>query len=381
MLSERKQAEEQIKKSENILIVAPRDDNKDAPANALALFLYLKKMGKSADLIIEGVAGRKDLSFLPGFIEIKEAVEGLQNLIVSLDISQTKVDQVKYVIEDGRLDFIITPKEGVFTGREVTSCACGYKYDLVVAVGAPDMESLGRIFENNPDFFYKTPLINIDNGPDNESFGQVNLIELTAVSLAEILFPFFKTLGEGLMDEDIATCLLAGIISGTRNFRSRTITPRVLETASDLIASGARKDEIINQLFRSRGFNVLKLWGRVLARLESSLNDRLIWSLLSQSDFLKTGSVEADLEEVIEEMITSVPAAKVIALIFENEEGKTRVFLHAARNLNSMELATEYNPAGGKTLVKFDLNEPLADGEKRIIGMLENKLKAILEKG
>ncbi|MFA6393504.1 MAG: hypothetical protein WCW25_01335 [Patescibacteria group bacterium] len=380
MLSERKQAEELIKKSENILIVAPRDENKDAPANALALFLYLKKMGKSADLIIEGLNVKKDLSFLPGFAEIKDAADGLQNLIVSLDISRTKVDQVKYVVEDGRLDFIITPKEGVFTGQEVTSCACGYKYDLIIAVGTPDLQSLGRIFEDNPDFFYKTPLINIDNDSDNESFGQINLAELTAVSLAEILFPFFKSLDQALIDEDIATCLLAGMIAGTRNFRIRTITPRALETVSDLITFGARKDEIINHLFRSRSFNVLKLWGRVLARLESSLNDRLIWSMLSQSDFLKTGSTESDLDEVIEEMITSVPAAKVIALIFENEEGKTRVWVHTVKSLNSMEFAASFNPAGGRTLVKFDLNEPLSSGKKLIIGRLEEKLKAILEK-
>ncbi|MFA6171342.1 MAG: hypothetical protein WCW77_01520 [Patescibacteria group bacterium] len=380
MLNVKDQAAEQIKKAEEILLIAPGDKNGDCLASALAVFLFLGRMGKKADLVIENLEEKKGLEFLPGFSEILGAPDGLQKLIVSLDVSQTKVGEVKYIMEDGRLDFIITPRGGQFTGNEVSACNCDYKYDLIITIGAPDLESLGKIYEDNPDLFYKKPVINIDNDSANESFGQINLIELTAVSVSQVLFPLLKSLDQKLLNEDIATCLLAGIISKTRNFRSQIISPQALEAASDLIALGARKEEIINKLFRSRTLNVLKLWGRVLARLQSSSGDQLIWSILSQADFEKTQSKESDLNEVIDELIANVPAAKAIALIFENINSKTRAWIYSGKSLNSLELSAGFNPTGTKTLAKIELDEPLQAAEKAIIGRLEERLKKILEK-
>lgn len=380
MLSTREQVEEQIKKAEDILIAAPRDKNGDCLAGALALFLFLRRMEKNVDIVIENLEEKKSLSFLPGFGEIMDSPAAIQKLIVSLDISQTKVGEVKYLLEDNRLDFIITPKDGQFTGNEVAACNCAYKYDLIITVGAPDLESLGAIQEKNPGLFYGLPIINIDNDPGNGSYGQINLIELTAVSIAQIIFPLFKSLNQKFINEDIATCLLAGIISKTRNFRSRTISPQVLEAASDLIALGGKKEEIINKLFRSRTFNVLKLWGRVLARLQSAINDQLIWSILNQADFEKTGAGESDLIEAIDELIVNVPTAKVIVLIFEDKNNKTKAWVYAAGSLDALGLAADFRPAGTKNLVKFELDQPLVTGEKAIISRLEEKIKKILEK-
>lgn len=380
MLSSKEQFEEQIGKAQNILITAPANESRDSLANALALFLFLRRMEKNVDLVIGNLNEKKSLNFLPGFNDIKNSPEGMQNLVVTLDISKTKVDQVKYIVSDDRLKFIISPKGGNFTGEEVTSCACDYKYDLIITVGAPDLESLGKVYEENADFFYKTPIINIDNDSSNESYGQINIIELTAVSISQILFPQFKAIDNNLINEDIATCLLAGIIGKTRNFRTQGVSPQVLEATSDLIAQGARKDEIINNLYRSRTFNVLKLWGRVLARLQSLVSDQLIWSILSQADFIKTESREEDLNEVIDELISSVPTAKVIALIFENGNGKTKAWVYSGKSINSLELTADFNSSGGRNLAKFELGEPLQAAEKAIISKLEDKLKVILEK-
>ena len=84
--------------------------------------------------------------------------------------------------------------------------------------------------------------------------------------LLKILFNLITDYSRDLVDEDIATCLLAGLIAKTKSFKTQNITPQSLAISSQLLAMGAKREEIVNKLYRSRSLNVLKLWGRVLAR-------------------------------------------------------------------------------------------------------------------
>ncbi|MDD5032327.1 MAG: DHH family phosphoesterase [Patescibacteria group bacterium] len=414
MLNQEQQIFEQIKKANNILITFSHVWNGDSVASALALFLFLKKIGKSVEIVAEEPrnnaarpTANKLFSFLPAFSEIKNELENLRKFIISLDVTNAKVSQIKYKLEKNCLNFIISPKEGFFTEDDITSSTGGFKYDLIIVLDAPDLESLGKIYDNDTEFFYKTSIVNIDHHSDNEEFGQINFIELNAVSVSEILFSLFESYSRELIDEDIATCLLAGIIYKTRSFKTPNITPHTLNSTSELISMGARREEIVNMLYRSRTLNVLKLWGRVLARLSGSLDNVLVWSTLSHIDFLKTEAGEEDLDEVIDELIVNIPMAKIIAIIYEkipenniaeNEISSvnseplsetngmnnqkfnyptTSLVVYSVKNIDSMELIKEYNPTGDRRLARAEIDKPLTTAEKEIIELIEEKLRKL----
>jgi len=131
----------------------------------------------------------------------------------------------------------------------------------------------------------------------------------------------------------------------------------------------------------------LKLWGRVLARLSSTLDNKLIWSTLSAADFLKTSSTEKDLTDVIYELIISIPQAKVIAIIYENQNeaasppvqpsNQANLLLYTIKNLDSLSLAKEFNPSGTKSLSRAVINLPIAEAEKNIITAIQEKLNKL----
>ena len=387
MLTQEQQIFEQIKKASNILITFKKTWSGDAVASALAMYLLLKKMDKQVEVVAEKFSLDKLYSFLPGYTEIKNSLLNLRKFIISLDIANTKVSQIKYKQEESKLNFIISPKDGFFTESDITSGASGFKYDLIIVLGTPDLESLGRIYDNDTEFFYQTPIINIDHNSTNEEFGQINFIELTAVSTSEIVFSLFESFGRDLIDENIATCLLTGLIAETKSFKTNNVTPRALMAASALMSLGARREEIVNNLYRSKSLNVLKLWGRVLARLSSALDNKLVWSTLSAADFLKTSSTEKDLTDVIDELIISIPQAKVIAIIYENQNeaasppvqpsNQANLLLYTIKNLDSLSLAKEFNPSGTKSLSRAVINLPIAEAEKNIITAIQEKLNKL----
>jgi len=82
MLNQEQQIFEQIKKANNILITFSHIWNGDSVASALALFLFLKKLGKNAEVVAEKPKTNTALpatgrlfSFLPAFSEIKNELE------------------------------------------------------------------------------------------------------------------------------------------------------------------------------------------------------------------------------------------------------------------------------------------------------------------
>jgi len=334
-------------------------------------------------------------SFLPSYNDIGSEVKNLRKFIISLDISNTKVSQIKYEVEDDKLNFVISPQDGFFTDNDISSQAGGFKYDLIIVLDTPDLESLGKIYDSDTEFFYQVPIINIDHHSGNEEFGQINHIELTAVATAEILFSLFDSYSRDLIEENIATCLLTGMISKTRSFKTPNVTPNALLAASQLISMGARREEIVNQLYRSRSINVLKLWGRVLARLNSSLDSKLVWSTLTSLDFTKTNSTDKDLNDVIDELIINIPQANVIVLIYEKalkqqteqtadqaivqetEDITTYVLVYSIKNIDSRNLIKEFNPGGTKNLAIAVIRKPVQEVEKEVISAIEERLSKL----
>lgn len=401
MLNNHQQILELIKKSENILITFPGNNNGEAGAAALALSLALSKVGKNNNILTKLDEDKDRLqksinvfSFLPSFEKIKTDPHALQQFVISLDTSQASVKHIKYKMNNNSLKFFITPKTGSFTGNNVTTSAEAVNYDLIITLNTQDLESLEEIYEANTEFFYNTPIINIDNHSGNEEFGAINSVELTATSTTEILYTVLKECFGDIITEDIATCLLTGIIYKTKSFKTLNITPQALQTTSELISLGARREEIINNLYRSKNLNTLKLWGRIMARLSGTEDSKLIWSTLFHNDFAKTDSSKQELPDILDELELSIPDSEIMAIFYEDPRDKpvskedtkkegqapdhpVRVLIHSNKNINLLDLLKEYKPQGYKKSVEIKKNAQIQEAKKEIISHLQQKIQEL----
>jgi len=367
-----------ISKSNNLVISLPNNPSTDAVASGLALFLVLEKLNKKVKVVCSEFSLPPHHQFLPKSKEIYSDLTALRKFIISLDVSRTKVQELSYDISDNKkLDIFITPKDGFFDERDVKTSASSYEYDAIIVLDTPDLEGLGKIYDDNTEFFYHTPIINIDHNPANEHFGEINIVDLVATSTSEIIFELLKELDIGF-DEYIATSLLTGIISKTKSFQTTSVTPKSLAISSHLIENGARRDDIIKNLYRTKSINTLKLWGRALARLKTELNGKIVWSLLNKQDFDKSNAKEAALEGVIDELIINTPEAEVVVILFEHQENSIGVIVNSIKAIDGFNLFNKYRPTGTKNFTKFFIeNKNLIDSEKEVLNILKNYLQQI----
>ena len=379
-LSTEQQIYNSINEAHKILVCFKRDFEIDSMVSALALGYCFKKLDKQVTVACTEFSLKDNLKFLPMANEIKPDLPSLKKFIISLDVSQTKLKELSYNVRDGKLKIFITPKESFLTQEQVSFESSNFGFDLIFVLDALDLESLGKIYEANTEFFYEVPVINIDHHPENEHFGQINYVDLVSTSTSEIIYKEIESFGKDIIDEDLATLLLAGIISKTKNFRSLQITPQTLIATSSLIVAGGRREEIVNNLYRTKSVADLKLWGRILARLERDREfPNLIWSALTLADFSKAGTDKKNMGAVMEELMAAIPETEVVALFYEEMENRIGIkIISYNHNIDLLGLAQKFEPRGNKGGIEFFVKgRNIIEVEKEVLGVVREGLRNV----
>ncbi|MFH0928371.1 MAG: DHH family phosphoesterase [bacterium] len=362
-----------ILNSRSILLTTKERYQTDDLASLTALALFLKKLGKPFQVAVSNVA----IETLPKFLtpeNLTPKLNQLRDFVIAVDLKQHPLQDISYDVTGERLILRLVPEDGAWTKADISVGGSGYKFDLIISCGAPDRPELGQIFERNPEFFYSTPIVNLDHDTKNERFGTYNAVVPTVAAVSEVVFGLMKAIDSSLIDSEIATCLLSGILTKTQSFHSPKIVPKTLEVTAGLLSLGADQKKIISELFRKRTVPMLSLWGRALARLKQDSAWSLAWTTLTREDFLTSGADEKSLHEVAEEFILAVPEVK-IALLFWEKPDEIIINAFAKEDLDLLEIFHPFKPVGRESQIKISIKDgQLSEVEGAIIAHLKQTL-------
>jgi phosphoesterase RecJ-like protein len=288
-----------LEKSQKILLLTHARADCDGLGAALAAYSVLKEMGKEVTVATNDPA-QENLQFLPAIDILQNSIAGATDFVITLDTEKTPVGKIKYNVEDHKVNIIVTPKSGTFTESDVSFQKGKAKFDLIFVFDTGNLEHLGPIYDRNVEMFFETPVINMDHHSSNTDFGQVNLVSAVAASTTEILYEYLeyleKKLNKKFVTEDIATLLLAGIITDTGSFQHANTSPRSMETASKLLDLGARQQEIIKNIYKTKKLSTLKLWGIILSKVQVDPVHRIVWSTISKEDLKEANADPTETE-------------------------------------------------------------------------------------
>lgn len=313
--------QEQFKKflenSKEVLIMIPENPSGDAVGSAWALYYFLEKRGLVPTIAFSNHLSPK-YSFLPQPERTLKEILGARDFVLSFDITSNKIVRARTEEKDSRFNIYLTPERGTIDPRDFSFILAQFKYNLIIVLDSPDLEKLGKIYEANPDLFFEVPIINLDHKSNNENFGQINMIDVLSSSTCEILSGFMEEFDSELVDEKIANCLLAGIISATDSFKKKNTTPRTLLIAASLMDKGANQQEIVRWLYKTQPLNILKLWGRAMAKLKWNEKAKLVWTELSVEDFVQSRTDPNDTISILEKLYENYSEAKIFMTLYND---------------------------------------------------------------
>lgn len=372
-ISSKDQAIALIRRANKILCVTREKTEGDGICAILALQKLLSKQKKEIYSVVpHGV--NKNLTFLSGVENIQTDLGENGDFVISISTKNNDVERVKYVIEDEFVDILVTPKSGNFTSSDVTFRQNVGEFDLILVLDSPNLESLGKLFENHAKLFSMVPIINISSNPANEYFGKVNLVEPQKSSTSEIIYDLISkipTFSE-FLDSDLATILLTGILSSTNSFLGNNSTAQSFEVAAQLQELGAYQSDIIENLFKKKSLQTLKIWGRILGNLQVDPVHKIAWSNVTKSDFEITESKPSDVDHIANNLLRFVQKVDLVGLLVEYPE-KTLVQICSANPSISF---TELQKLFGGELIENGLEIEIY--KKRVAEIEGDFLKALL---
>jgi nanoRNase/pAp phosphatase (c-di-AMP/oligoRNAs hydrolase) len=306
-----------VNKGQNVLIAAPENINGDALGGALALTSALGKIGKSTQLVIPKELPKK-FEFLPKTNSLSYDRFREREFVLSIQNPEDHINNLYYEKKDGLLHIYLKAKKKI--EEKDFRVNHSHPFDLIFTINSQDFENLGKAFEYNPELFFETPVINIDNQVANENFGEINLIDITSSSVSEIVMGLIDFLGRNLLDKDIATWILTGLIDATDNFQSPKTTPRTFNNAALLINRGGDQQKVIRYFYKTKSLDFLRLWGRILHQLSWDQEKKLVWGKIREKDFRKTNTTSECLPQIFEEIKTAFPEMKTTFLVCSSSE-------------------------------------------------------------
>jgi phosphoesterase RecJ-like protein len=299
---------EQIKLSQNVLIISHNRPDGDTTGSNLALRQYLLKLGKNvtsacADEIPD------NLLFLPDADKFSR----------------------EFLLED---------------------------FDTVIIVDA-GAKHLVRFFEIYPELNRtRKPIICIDHHYSNDNFGNINIIDPEETSTTSLLYKFFTTSNIDISPE-IATCLLNGIYTDTGSFQHSNTKTETLKIASILVKKGADLKSIAKFNFKNVSTNKLKLMGEVLSTTQVDNKGRVV-SGVTKETFQKYNATSEDLSGVVD-FLNSIPNTKYTLLYTEDTTGNVKASLRTQTpEINVAKIAESFGGGGHPKAAGFKIKGQLA---------------------
>jgi phosphoesterase RecJ-like protein len=214
------------------------------------------------------------------------------------------------------------------------------------------------------------PIINIDHHITNVGFGRVNWVDPDSAATAQMVLTLIERL-EVPLDPTMATCLLNGLVTDTRGFRTPNTTPAVMEAATKLMTAGASLPEITEQVFNRRPLAVVRLWGKALSAVQ--LDGPIIWTEISQAMRQECG-LNNDSDDGLVSFLTSVCEADVGIVFTEKDDGTIGVSMRSMPGIDISDVAMRLGGGGHPQAAGCNLNSSLAEARERVLAELRHSL-------
>lgn len=243
----KQQVAQRIKEANNILVTVSANPSVDQLAACIGITLALNKMGKHGTAVFSGEVP-SILEFLHPEETIEKNTDSLRDFIIALD--KSKADKLRYKVEDRVVKIFITPYRTSISDKDFEFSQGDFNVDVVLALGVQNQADLDKAITAHGRILHDATVIALNNQPGGQ-LGNINWLNPAASSLCELGMELLEALDNNVLDEQIATAMLTGIVAETERFSNVKTTPRTMSISAELMAAGANQQLVATKLEES----------------------------------------------------------------------------------------------------------------------------------
>jgi phosphoesterase RecJ-like protein len=315
--------------SESILLSTHENPDCDGLGSEIALYYYIKSLGKDCKIINSTVMSNKYKFIDPdNIIEVYNSSQDkwLMNidLAIVLDIgSHERLNEISILTKNCR-----------------------------------DKISIDHHISKDNDFF---------------SF---ELVDLKAPATGTIVWDFLDYLDvKPLTDIKISNALYAAIITDTGSFRYSNTNPKTHIIASSLLENGVDPNEIYQNVYENRSKPQIALLAHVINNIQYAIDGEVAFVLLTREDFEKCGANLFE-NDGMSDFLRGIEGVEVSFVVTEIKIGLYKISIRSRKKYIINDIAAKFGGGGhalaaGATIQTDNVKE-LID---KIIYYLEKRIK------
>lgn len=320
-----------IEPARRVLVVAHIAPDGDAIGSMLGLGRLLEARGKVTTLACQDPVP-EDMMFLPGSERIVQAANGLYDVAIILDCSDRR-----------RIGNILDASPAQASAHDLSSA----------------------------------PLINIDHHVTNVLFGTVNWVDPDSVATAQMVLALADAMGWEI-DAETATCLLNGIVTDTRSFRTGNVDEAAMSAVLRLMRAGASLPHVARQALDLRPLATVRLWGDAVRRLQldkvsECSSGGILWTEVTREMRRHWGVEEKDVSGLTNSL-SGVREAAVVIVFTERDNGEIDVSMRSAPGIDVSVVALGLGGGGHPRAAGTTLRGPLLEIREQVLSAVRLSL-------
>ncbi len=298
------QTKKQIEKAQRIVIVTHLSPDGDAMGSSLALYHYLRSMGKEAKVVVPNA--------FPYFLKW---MDGAGEVVINTYIPQVAESMIRNA-------------------------------DLIFCLDFNTLKRIGVLGEHVEQSAAKKILVDHHLNPDEDFDVVISYPKIS--SACEIVFRLMAQLDNGLdrITKVIAECIYTGMMTDTGGFTFNSNDPEIFEIISMLLKKGIDRDLIYRNVFNNHSDQRFKLLGYTLSqRMKIYPEHKASLIYLTNDDQKLFTLTKGDTEGFVNYPLS---IKGILFSVFIREDGElTKISLRSQGTFPCNEFAADFFNGGG----------------------------------
>jgi len=236
-------------------------------------------------------------------------------------------------------------------------------YDLVIYVDCGDEKRV------DIDIVEGTKIINIDHHQSNTMFGDINIVNDTKGSCAEVVFDFFDK-NNLIISKNVAQCLYVGIYDDNVAFTTPRTNQNTFNAINRLLQTKIKPNEIADKLLRRDSLAKYRILPKILNTLELSGEGKIATIYLEDIWIKETGATIQECDEVVN-MILNIAIVEVVCYL-RVIDNAVRVSLRSKNDIDVSKIAKQFDGGGHKNAAGLTINTiSIQDAKKQLLSCVK----------
>jgi phosphoesterase RecJ-like protein len=252
-------------------------------------------------------------------------------------------------------------------GSEMVVRQAGGPFDLVFSLDCSDQRRMGKVFDED---VATVPLINIDHHITNTHYGTLNWVDPSSVATTQMILSLADALAWKIT-QPVATCLLTGLVTDTRGFRTSNVDIPAMRATLRLLEAGASLSMVTRQALDQRPLASVRLWGEAIDGLH--LEDGILWTQVTSS-MQQRWALGEDGDSGLANFLAGIREARVVIVFTERNNGTVDVGMRAVPEHDVAQAALRLGGGGHPQAAGCTLEGALPDVRKQVLTEIRRSL-------